>query len=90
VGSQKISNGKRKGSGNTKNGNKYLAWAFVEAANFAVRFNPQIRRFYQRKKAKTTPTWGAIGFVNPYPLDAVWYRQFSGAREIARGRKVVS
>jgi transposase len=28
VGSQKISNGKRKGSGNTKNGNKYLAWAF--------------------------------------------------------------
>ncbi len=53
VGSQKISNGKRKGSGNKKNGNKYLAWAFVEAANFAVRFNPQIRRFYQRKKAKT-------------------------------------
>ena len=39
VGSQKISNGKRKGTGNTKNGNKYLAWAFVEAANFAIRFN---------------------------------------------------
>jgi transposase len=53
VGSQKISNGKRKGSGNTKNGNKYLAWAFVEAANFAVRYQPAIRRFYQRKKAKT-------------------------------------
>jgi len=32
-GSKKICNGKRKGSGNTKNGNKYLAWAFVEAAN---------------------------------------------------------
>jgi len=53
VGSQKISNGKKKGQGNTKNGNKYLSWAFVEAANFAVRFNPRIRRFYQRKKAKT-------------------------------------
>jgi transposase len=53
VGSQKISNGKRKGSGNTKNGNKYLAWAFVEAANFAVRYQPSIRRFYQRKRAKT-------------------------------------
>ncbi len=52
VGSEKISNGKRKGSGNTKNGNKYLAWAFVEAANFAVRYEPQIRSFYQRKKAK--------------------------------------
>ena len=53
VGSQKLSNGKRKGSGNTKNGNKYLAWAFVEAANFAVRYQPRIKSFYQRKKSKT-------------------------------------
>jgi len=53
VGSQKISNGKKKGQGNTKNGNKYLAWAFVEAANFAIRFNAKIKSFYQRKKAKT-------------------------------------
>lgn len=53
VKSEKLSNGKRKGSGNAKNGNKYLAWAFVEAANFAVRYEPQIRRFYQRKKAKS-------------------------------------
>ena len=41
MGSVHLSNGKRKGRGNTKNGNKYLAWAFVEAANFAVRYNPQ-------------------------------------------------
>ena len=53
VGSQKISNGKRKGSGNTKNGNKYLSWAFVEAANFAIRYQPRIKSFYQRKKAKS-------------------------------------
>jgi transposase len=53
VGSQKISNGKKKGKGNTKNGNKYLAWAFVEAAHFAIRFNSKIKSFYQRKKAKT-------------------------------------
>ena len=53
VGSQKISNGKKKGQGNTKNGNKYLAWAFVEAAHFAIRFNAKIKSFYQRKKAKT-------------------------------------
>src|SRR5437870_11050969 len=38
VGSQKLSNGRKKGSGNTKNGNKYLAWEFVEAANFAFRY----------------------------------------------------
>jgi transposase len=53
VGSERLSNGKRKGRGNTKNGNKYLSWAFVEAANFAVRYNPQIKRYYQRKEAKT-------------------------------------
>ena len=52
VGSEKLSNGKKKGQGNTKNGNKYLAWAFVEAANFAIRFNEQAKRFYQRKAAK--------------------------------------
>src|SRR6201988_1327902 len=53
VGSKKISNGKKKGCGNTKNGNKYLAWAFVEAANFAIRFNSRIKSFYQKKKSKS-------------------------------------
>ncbi len=52
VGSEKLSNGKKKGQGNTKNGNKYLSWAFVEAANFAVRFNDQAKRYYQRKTVK--------------------------------------
>ena len=55
VDSKRISNGKQKGRGNHKNGNKYLAWAFVEAANFAVRFEPRIRRYYQRKCARTNP-----------------------------------
>ena len=53
VGSEHLSNGKRKGRGNTKNGNKYLAWAYIEAANFAVRYSPEIRRYYQRKAART-------------------------------------
>lgn len=53
VDSQHTSNGKKKGEGNTKNGNKYLSWAFVEAANFALRFCPEAKRFYERKKAKT-------------------------------------
>jgi transposase len=53
VGSQKISNDKKKGKGNTKNGNKYLSWAFVEAANFAIRFSPKVNSFYHRKKSKT-------------------------------------
>jgi transposase len=53
VESQRLSNGKVKGKGNTKNGNKYLGWAFVEAAHFAIRFDPGIKRFYQRKQAKS-------------------------------------
>jgi len=42
----------KKGENNKKNGNKYLSWAYVEAANFAIRFSPEAQRFYQRKKAK--------------------------------------
>jgi transposase len=53
VDSVHTSNHKKKGEGNRKNGNKYLAWAFIEAANFAVRYCPEAKRFYQRKKAKT-------------------------------------
>jgi len=53
VDSLKESNGKRKGQGNTRNGNKYLAWAFIEAANFALRCCPQARSFYDRKKSRS-------------------------------------
>lgn len=52
VGSTHVSNGKKKGEGNTKNGNRFLAWALVEATNFAIRFCEAARKFYQRKKAK--------------------------------------
>jgi len=53
VDSTKISNGKRKGTGNVKNGHPYLAWAYMEAAQFAMRFQPEAQRFYQRKLAKS-------------------------------------
>jgi transposase len=53
VKSLRESNNKKKGEGNAKNGNKYLAWAFVEAANFALRFCPEAKSFYERKKRKT-------------------------------------
>jgi len=46
------SNGKKKGEGNTKNGNRFLAGEFVEAADFAIRYGEAARKFYQRKKAK--------------------------------------
>jgi transposase len=53
VDAQRLSNGKKKADNNAKNGNKYLAWAFVEAAHFAVRFYPEAKRFHDRKAAKT-------------------------------------
>ncbi|MDI6729912.1 MAG: IS110 family transposase, partial [Thermodesulfovibrionales bacterium] len=47
VRSSRISNGKSKGEGNSKNGNKYLSWAYVEAANYAIRDYAYVRRYYQ-------------------------------------------
>jgi transposase len=53
VDSRHMSNNKKKGEGNTRNGNKYLSWAFVEAAYYAQRFCAEAKRFYERKKVKT-------------------------------------
>ncbi len=53
VNTKRISNGKSKGINNGKNGNRYLSWAYVEAANFAIRYSPGIKRYYQRKMQKT-------------------------------------
>jgi transposase len=53
VKSERLSNGKKEEENNRKNGNKYLSWAYVKAANFAIRFSPHAKRFYQRKRAKT-------------------------------------
>lgn len=52
VPSIKLSNGKKKGQGNRKNGNRYLALAFVEAAHYASIWEPRIKQYYQRKQAK--------------------------------------
>jgi transposase len=53
VSSKWISNDKVKGKGNKKSGNKYLAWAFSEAAELARRFYPEPRAYYNRKMQRT-------------------------------------
>ncbi len=53
VGSKRTSNDKKKGEGNRKNGNRYLSWAYNEAAIFAIRFCSAAQKYHQRKKAKT-------------------------------------
>ncbi len=52
VRANKQSNGKSKGSNNSKNGNPHLAWAFVEVVHHAIRTCPQAKKFYDRKKSK--------------------------------------
>jgi len=53
VSSQWISNEKAKGKGNKKNGNKYLAWAFSEAAELGRRYHSGARAYYTRKMQRT-------------------------------------
>jgi transposase len=53
VDSARFSNGRKNSEGNVRNGNKYLAWAFIEAANFARRYCTEAKRFQGRKKART-------------------------------------
>jgi transposase len=53
VDAKRLSNGKCKADNNRKCGNPYLSWAFVEAANFARRYDAHCRQWYDRKAAKT-------------------------------------
>ena len=49
VDSKRLSNGKVKGHGNRKSGNKHLCWAWIEVANVAIRCNKTIECWYDRK-----------------------------------------
>ncbi|HET7101369.1 MAG TPA: transposase, partial [Terriglobia bacterium] len=53
VASRRTSNQKSKGDNNRKCGNRHLSWAFVEAANFARRYDERCRRWFDRKAART-------------------------------------
>jgi transposase len=53
VKSARISNEKKKGENNRKNGSRYLSWAYVEAANFIRRYCPEAKRWHQRKAARS-------------------------------------
>jgi len=64
VESKKISNGKKKGENNKKNGNRYLAWAYVEAANHAIRTCPEAQRFFQRKMSKSNRVLATKALAN--------------------------
>lgn len=51
-----FSNDKKKHENNRKNGNKYLSWAFVEAAHGMITWCEPARKFYDKKKSKVNGT----------------------------------
>jgi transposase len=91
VDSRRMSNGKKKGENNGKCGNKYLAWAYVEAANYARRYDESCRKFHDRKAAQVNSTlatkalacklakaaWHMMSRNTPYDAG----RMFPGARK---------
>jgi transposase len=50
---QRLSDGKSKGSGNRKNGNRYLSWAFSEAAQMSRRYNDFADTMIERRPRRT-------------------------------------
>jgi transposase len=64
VESKRISNGKKKGVNNKKNGNRYLAWAYVEAAYHASRNHKGAQRFFQKKMSKSDRTLATKALAN--------------------------
>jgi len=64
VKSTRISNKKKKGENNRKNGNKYLSWVYVEAANFITRHCQAARQFYDRKRSMTCTTVARKALAN--------------------------
>jgi transposase len=78
VEAQRTSNSRKKGENNSKCGNKYLAWAFVEAANFARRYDEQCRKWYDRKAAKTSKVIATKALACKL-AKAAWYVMSQGS-----------
>ena len=77
VEAKRMSNSKKKGENNSKCGNKYVAWAFVEAANFARRYDGQCQKWFERKVARTSNVI-AIKALACKLAKAAWYLMAEG------------
>lgn len=87
VGSKRISNDKKKGENNRKNGNKYLAWAFVEAAHYAIRFEPAIKKFYQKKKSKSKEVVAIKAIANKLSKACYYIMRDGVSYDLSKGFK---
>jgi len=64
VSSRRLSDGKKKGQGNRKNGHRYLSWAFTEAAHLSRRYNEHFRSYYNRKVAQANTSLATKALSN--------------------------
>ena len=78
------SNGKKKGSNNSRNGNAYLSWAFVEAVHHAIRSCPQAKQFYDRKAAKRNGALATKALAAKWSKAAYYMMQRQEAFDLAR------
>jgi transposase len=66
------SNGKKKGENNRKNGNKYLIWAFIEAATFAIRHGDKANHYYHKKRKTTNPIVAKKALAHKFARACYW------------------
>jgi transposase len=65
--------GKVRYSGNiTKEGNRYLLWAFVEAAHTAIRMDPYLARFYRKIHSKKGPHVAIVAVAHKLLTATYW------------------
>lgn len=69
----RISNEKDKGKGEKKNGNAYLSWAMTELANLMVRFNPEVKKKYDRLFKKSRLRAKAIRSLAAKIARCIWH-----------------
>lgn len=69
----RLSNEKKKGDGNRKNGNAYLSWAMTELANLMVFHNPVIKKKYDRQFKKSQVRAKAIRSIAAKLARCIWY-----------------
>jgi transposase len=74
----KTSNGKKKADNNRKCGNRYLGWAFIEAANLIRRYDLRAKRWHARKLAKSNKVI-AIKALACKLAKAVWHILSAGS-----------
>lgn len=74
VDSVRTSIGKKKREGNTKNGNKYLPWAFVETAHFALRYCAEVRENWTIGTIgdRQLDNWGQLGTDHDFETAKPW------------------